>query len=147
MNPNIEMVNRNLWVVNFGHVRMNWVDGLRFLDEKDDCNNYAALSEDGRLYVNKETEYCDAIIGLISCLMQRSDEELAALSLNAKKQMQNPDKGRIAELTDCIIQWEIKRRSVQKEYFKRHKLLFVIEKLKERWWKKYGNNKNSYKPN
>lgn len=143
MNPNIEMVNKNLWVVNFGHVRMDWIDGLHFLDEKDDCNNYAALTEDGRLYVNKGTEYSTTIIGLVSCLMQRSDEELAALSVSAKKQMQNPDKGRVAELTHCIIQWEIKRRSVQKEYNKRHKLLFVINNFKERMVKKYGNYTNS----
>ena len=62
MNPNIEVVNENLWVVNFGHIRMNWVDGLRYLDEKDDCSNYAGLSDDGKLIVNKETEYSSTII-------------------------------------------------------------------------------------
>lgn len=77
MNPNIEVVNENLWAVNFEQVRMNWVDGLRYLDEKDDCNNYAALTEDGKLVVNKATEYCKTIKLMINRLMQRSDEELA----------------------------------------------------------------------
>ncbi len=135
MNPNIEVVNENLWAVNFGHVRMNWVGGLRYLDEKDDCNNYAALTEDGKLVVNKATKDCNDIIGLMSCLMKRSDEELDALSANAKKQMCNPDKSRLAELTHCFIKWEIKRRSVQNEYIKKHRLLFVIKNIKERWCK------------
>ena len=79
----------------------------------------------------------------MSCLMQRTDEELTALSVSAKKQMNNPEKADVAKLTHCMIQWEIKRRSVQKEYNKRHKLLFVINNIKERMVKKYGNNTNS----
>ena len=143
MNPNIEMVNRNLWLVNFGHVRMNWIDGLHFLDEKDDCNNYAALTEDGRLYVNKATEYCDTIKLMMNRLMQRSDQELADMLIQMQKKVTLPHQDRYEEFFLCMIQWEIKRRSVQKEYFKRHKLLFVIENIKERWCKKHGNNTNS----
>lgn len=145
MNPNIEMVNKNLWLVNFGHVRMNWIDGLHFLDEKDDCNNYAALTEDGRLYVNKETEYCNTIKLMMNRLMQRSDKELADMLIQMQKKVNLPHQDRYEEFFLCMIQWEIKRRSVQKEYFKRHKLLFVIENIKERWCKKYGNNTNSNK--
>jgi hypothetical protein len=145
MNPNIEMVNRNLWLVNFGHVRMNWIDGLYYLDEKDDCNNYAALTEDGRLYVNKATEYCDTIKLMMNRLMQRSDKELADMLIQMQKKVNLPHQDRYEEFFLCMIQWEIKRRSVQKEYFKRHKLLFVIENIKERWCKKYGNNTNSNK--
>ena len=147
MNPNIEVINRNLWVVNFGHVRMNWVDGLRFLDKKDDCNNYAALTQDGKLVVNKETEHCNNIKLMMNRLMQRSDGELADMLINLQQMVKLPHQDKYEEFLLCMVQWEIKRRSVQKEYFKRHKLLFIIEKLKERWWKKYGNNKNSYKPN
>lgn len=71
MNPNIEVVNENLWVVNFGQVRMNWIDGLHYLDEKDDCNNYAALTQDGKLVVNKATEHCNNIKLMMNRLMQR----------------------------------------------------------------------------
>ena len=141
MNPNIQMVNENLWVVNFNYVRMKWIEGLSFLDGSDDSNKYAALTEDGRLYVNKASDYCSDIVGLMSTFMKQSDDALNSLLVNAKKQMASPDKGRIAELTHCFVKWELTRRSVQKEYIKKHRMLPIIKNIKERWCKLWQQSK------
>ena len=144
MNPNVEVVNENLWVVNFEHVRMNWVDGLNYLDERDDCNNYAALTQDGKLVVNKATEHCNNIKLMINRLMQRSDGELADLLITMQQKVMIPHKDKYEEFLLCMVQWEIKRRSVQNEYIKKHRLLFVIKKIKERWCKLWQQFKQQY---
>ena len=115
---------------------VNWIDGLRFLDEKDDCNNYAALSEDGKLVVNKATEHCNNIKLMMNRLMQRSDGELADMLINLQRMVKLPHQDKYEEFLLCMVQWEIKRRSVQNEYIKKHRLLFVIKNIKERWCKK-----------
>lgn len=141
MNPNVEVVNENLWVVNFEHVRMNWVDGLNYLDERDDCNNYAALTQDGKLVVNKATEHCNNIKLMMNRLMQRSDGELADMLINLQRMVKLPHQDKYEEFLLCMVQWEIKRRSVQNEYIKKHRLLFVIKNIKERGDKLWQQSK------
>jgi len=113
MNPNIEMVNENLYIVNFGHVRMNWIEGLNFLDGSDDSIKYAALTEDGRLYINKAIDYCSDLVGIASTFMNYSDDDLKNYLADMKKQMVSPDMERVVKVTQCFIKLEQTRRSVQ----------------------------------
>ena len=131
MNPNIEMVNENLWVVNFEHVRMKWIEGLNFLNGSDDRIKYAALTEDGRLYINKATDDYSELVEIMSIYMKYSDDDLNVVLANSKKQMALPGDNRIAELIHCFVKWEITRRSVQNEYFKKHKG-FSMKKYKRK---------------
>lgn len=141
MNPNIEVVNENLWVVNFGHVRMNWIEGLKYLDEKDGSNKYVTMTEDGRLYINKATDDCSDLVGIMSTFMKYSDDDLNSLLAKAKKQIASPNKDKVAELTYRFVKWELTRRSVQKEYIKKHKMLPTIKNIKERWCKLWQQSK------
>lgn len=136
MNPNVQMVNENLWVVNFEHVRLKWIEGLDFLNGSDDRIKYAALTQDGKLVVNKATEHCNNIKLMMNRLMQRSDGELADMLINLQRMVKLPHQDKYEEFLLCMVQWEIKRRSVQNEYIKKHRLLFVIKNIKERWCKK-----------
>lgn len=134
MNPNVQMVNKNLWVVNFEHVRMKWIEGLHFLDGSDDRIKYAALTEDGRLYINNAMDDYSELVEIMSIYMKYSDDDLNSLLAKAKKQIASPNKDKVAELTYRFVKWELTRRSVQKEYFKKHKG-FPIKNIKERWCK------------
>lgn len=145
MNPNIQVINKNLWAVNFNHVQMKWIGELFFLNESGSSNKYAALSEDGKLIVNTATELHHAITGILSRIMQRTDVQLTNELTAVKKKVDMPHDDRYEELLLCMLQWELKRRCVRKEYMKRHRVLVFIENLKERGNKLWQRFRQQFK--
>jgi len=132
MNPNIQVINKDLLAVNFGHIQMKWIDELSFLNESGSANKYAALSENGKLIVNTATELHSAITEMMNRIMQRSDSQLFNQLVVVKKKVDIPHDDRYEEFLLCMLQWEIKRRSVRQQYVKQHRVLAFIENLKER---------------
>ncbi len=134
MNPNINKINETLFAVNFAYVQMRWIDELIFINETDSINRYAALSEDGKLIVNTAFELSDAIIAMMQRIMQRSDKQLINQTAVMKKKVEKPHDDKYEDFLLCMIEWELKRRKIQTEYYRKHPLLYIIEKIKERWY-------------
>ena len=62
MNKNIEVINENLWAVNFYYVKMNCIKELKLLDENVD--DIVKISIDGKTQViNDSSDCCNHEIG------------------------------------------------------------------------------------
>ena len=56
MNKNIEVINENLWAVNYNYVQVGYIQELTF-NYKDNPDRLACITNDGKIVLNKEYDY------------------------------------------------------------------------------------------
>lgn len=148
MNPNIQVITENLWVVNFQYVKMEYIQELKFSHVDNSENKIACIKDDGVIVLNKEfSNVIYSFIPFLKEVMTLKDKELhrkqgfckvmralfpRAAVLPDNKIMdlvwkENPD---IWTTYRNACNWETERRQVEKEYMKKHPLLACKKFLK-----------------
>lgn len=74
MNKNIEIINDDLWAVNFDFVNMDLIDEISFKGEKK--TNYACPTDDGKILINKNHSIYTKHLPLFKEIMKLSDDLL-----------------------------------------------------------------------
>lgn len=144
MNKNIDVINENLWVVNFEHIKMGYIKGLT-LNKTDD---FMTLSNDGKIFLNKADKDIKKAIQITSAVMTLPDEKLGTKQGFFKymknimpKWEEKEDKWidlaikyynleSLEKAYESVSKWEKKRRSLKAEYIRGQKKPTVIDKIK-----------------
>lgn len=77
MNPNIEVINENLWAVEFAYVCQGWVKDLTFTSTKS--SDYVCLTHDGKIVINKNKPFHEDIIKYLKVIMGFKEEQLGTV--------------------------------------------------------------------
>lgn len=158
MNPNIKVIRENLWAVNFDYVKAGFIKELTFTKENSDA--FITLTDDGKIVLNEADKgamkyvlpflkvvmgYPDSLLGTDKGFMLYMKASVPIL-----EKYDYPDivhalkKKGVYEVKrngfDTACRWEKSRRKLEKQYKKKHWFLTLIEKIKERMVKNYGNN-------
>lgn len=149
MNPNIKVINENLWTVNFSYVGMNFIRELTF-DKSTDLD-FMTLTQDGKLIMNSGDEvmmrylptmkvvmsfpdrllytdrgFCSYIKVLVPNLDKLNNNELVAYLKKEDLYINN------RAVFDTACKWETTRRQLHKQYIRKHWLSIGINKLLKR---------------
>lgn len=78
-NPHIEIINPNLWAVNFDYVLNGWIDGLKFYDTTD--KDFATLIGnknigDGIIVLNSNAEIYKKVIPILQYIMKLPNNKI-----------------------------------------------------------------------
>lgn len=60
MNKNIEVINENLLAVNFEHINAGLIKEITF--DSENCSDYASLTKDGKILLNKNDSMYQKIL-------------------------------------------------------------------------------------
>ena len=146
MNKNIEVINENLWVVNFNHIELGYIKELSF--EKTTGDDFMTITEDGKIILNKAENNLDRAIEILTLVMLLPDDLLGTkkgfysfmrnrIPQWAKKedkwidlavQYYNLDKQKDAY--NSVSAWEKERRKVKADYIKRNKTTGINKIMK-----------------
>lgn len=74
MNRNIEVIDKNIIAVNFEHINMGFIKDIRFIE--GDCSDYASLTKDGKILLNKNNEVYEKNLRVLRVVMKLSDARL-----------------------------------------------------------------------
>lgn len=154
MNPNIKVINENLWTVNFSHVGMGFIKELTFNKTLD--SDFMTLTQDGKLIMNSGDEvmmrylptmkvimglpnrlignekgFCHVVKVFVPKLDNLTDQEIVEFI-----EKQNLNNFRLVYDTAC--KWELKRRQLQKQYIREHWFSIGINKVKRFLKRKVG---------
>ena len=145
MNPNIKVINNDLWAVNFNYVEMEYIKELTFT--KTNADDFMAITGDGKILLNKAYDL-ERSISIMTAVMSLPDDLLGTkqgfyvyMRKRIPKWEKKDDKwiGLAIEYYNLEFQedgyksaceWEKKRRSVKAEYIKSNKKFFDIDKIK-----------------
>ena len=145
MNKNIEVINENLWAVNFYYVKMNCIKELKLLDENVD--DIVKISIDGKMLLNRMyIKRMSSMIPVIVAIMKLEDKELhtkqgfcKVMRIIVPKAEKLPDNKIMnyvwKEEPDMwttyrnICNWETTRRKAKKEYKKKYPFKTLKKKL------------------
>lgn len=158
MNPNIKVINKNLWVVNFDLVKSGYIKEITLNNLKP--NDFIAILGNGKTVLNQADEtamkytlpifkvimgYPDSLLGTdkgFLIYMRAIDPTLDKYDyqriVQALKNLGIYDVKRNGFDTAC--KWEAKRRKIEKEYKRKYWFPLMLKNLKERMVKKYGND-------
>lgn len=147
MNKNIEVINENLWAVDFEYIKQGWIKGLSFSVPKP--SDSACITNDGKLILNKQHALYKDIYKLIKIIMKFRDEQLGteegyhffikifvpkAEDLNEQafeKFIQTAQLEQVQELFNALSNLERIRRTIYAEYIKGIKKPTCIDKIKK----------------
>lgn len=146
MNKNIEVINENLWAVNYSFVKMNFIKELSF-NNSGDVFALAVLTNDGKIVMNKDLPYA-VYVPFLKAIMQMKDSEIDTKHgfCNVIRTLTNSDKSdqEIMHLiwSDSTLtmnwtiyqnfcNWERARRKVAKEYARKHPVMHLLHKGKK----------------
>ena len=150
MNPNIRVINENLWVVNFAYVKAGYIKELNFTQTASD--DFIAITDDGKIILDKANEAAiKHLLPLFRVVMDfpysflGTDKgfmicmKAAVPSLekyNYSDMVQKLQKANVYTANskgfDAICKLEIERRKLYKQYRKENKIPLMIKKYKER---------------
>lgn len=148
MNSNIEVINENLYAVNFHFITMGYIKELT-LTNQETVQKLAFLSEDGKYYLNKAVAY-EAYVPFIQAIMKLNDgaiytkqgfcnvirEVAPSFKKMTDKQIikfvwsDNSITGNWT-IYQNLCKWEFDRRKVQKDFIKQHPFLSLIRKIRK----------------
>ncbi|WP_157453644.1 hypothetical protein [Clostridium sartagoforme] len=77
MNPNISVINENLWAVDFEYIKQGWVKDLSFNNPKP--SDYMCFTHDGKIVINKNKPYHEDIIKYLKIIMRFKEEQLGTV--------------------------------------------------------------------
>lgn len=124
MNPNIEVINKNLWGVNYYHLQ--FIKELTYHDTSPDAMEKAAsLTSDGVIVLNKSHELYDTFKKLFQRVMERTDEQL----LGQIEYMKDKNRDGYDRVYKFILDAEAKRRMVERQYKEQAKGKPVIKRI------------------
>lgn len=124
MNPNIEVINKNLWGVNYYHLQ--YIKELTYHDTSPDAMEKAAsLTSDGIIVLNKSHEIYPTLKQFFPKIMENTDEEL----LNKIEIMKDKDRDGYDRVYKFCLDAEAKRRMLEKEFQKQNKGKPLIRKI------------------
>lgn len=146
MNKNIEVINENLWAVNYSFVKMNFIKELSF-NNSGDVFALAVLTNDGKIVMNKDLPYA-VYVPFLKAIMQMKDSEIDTKHgfCNVIRTLTNSDMSdqEIMHLiwSDSTLtmnwtiyqnfcNWERARRKVAKEYARKHPMMHLLHKGKK----------------
>ncbi|MCT4686617.1 hypothetical protein [Vallitalea sp.] len=134
MNKNIEVINENLWVVNFDYVNMGYIKELSLKNINE--SEYATFTQDGKVVLNKNKPIYKDIVRYLSWLMKIPDNQLSCnegfygfyrcmnpetkyfSNEEIKKIIGRIDFNRISKLYFNLCDIEIERRRIQQLFMK-----------------------------
>lgn len=116
MNRNIEVINEHLWAVNREYVKAGYIKELTPIIGSDDINEYASLTDDGIMILNKRSELYPTLKLFIPKIMAYTDEVLLHCMESVKVNVSD----NYEKLYLNVMEWEVKRRCVMAEYLKSH---------------------------
>lgn len=147
MNLNINVINDNLWAVDFEYIKRGWVKEVSLKDTKaSDC---ACLTNDGKIVLNKNHQYFNDIHRLLNIIMKFRNEQLGtdqgfrffirilvpnaeSLTDEAFEKFINSDLlKQVQKLFNQYSGVELKRRIIHAEYIKGNKKPTGIDKIKK----------------
>ncbi len=155
MNPNIKIINNDLWAVNFHHVQMGYIKELTL--DKVQGDDFIWIIREGKFLVNKADPCFEKAIPTLEAVMTLPDSLLGTKKgfyCLIRKLMP-----KIAHKDDAYVElfiqyynlegietpytvscdWEKKRRQLHKEYIRKHWFSIGINKLlKRKVVKNYG---------
>ena len=106
---------------------MKLIKELSFSDNVDKTNSYASLTADGKMVINKQSEFYSLIKGMMTRIMPFSDDVLDKHIKCTKGKKNLPSWGKYEEVYLCILEWEKKRRTVKSQYVKGNKKPFDMK--------------------
>lgn len=158
MNPNIKVINKNLWVVNFDLVKSGYIKEITLNNLKP--NDFITILGNGKTVLNQADEttmkytlpifkvimgYPDSLLGTdkgFLIYMRAIDPTLDKYDyqriVQALKNLGIYDAKRNSFDATCKL--EVKRRKIEKEYKRKYWFPLMLKNLKERMVKKYGND-------
>ncbi|WP_096230491.1 hypothetical protein [Thermoanaerobacterium sp. RBIITD] len=111
MNKNIEIINENLWAVNFHHLR--YIKDLPYTcNDPDSLDKVASLTDNGIIVLNKSHEIYPTLKQLFPRLMQNTDKEL----LMKIDYMQDKNRDGYDRVYKYCLNAVLKRRMVKKQF-------------------------------
>jgi len=132
MNQNIQVINENLWAVNFYYLQ--YIPELDYKGTKEDLDlKVTSYTNDGKIVLNKNHEIYPTLKNFIPRLMKNTDAELE----KKISEMKNKTIDSYEEFYMFALELEINRRSIAKEYVKGNKKPLSIIKTIERTVKKW----------
>lgn len=152
MNKNIEVINENLWAVDFEYIKQGWIQGLSFSVPKP--SDSACITNDGKLILNKQHALYKDICKLIKIIMKFRDVQLGTeegyrffikifvpkaedLNEQAFEKFVNSDLLKhIRKLFNQLSDLELKRRYFHAEYIKSNKKSNGINRIKKMFKRK-----------
>lgn len=75
MNKNIEVINENLWAVEFEYVKMGFIKEFTF--NKVNGSDYATLTQDAKIILNKNKPIYKSIVRYLLIIMKMPGNQLA----------------------------------------------------------------------
>lgn len=152
MNPNISVINENLWAVDFEYIKQGWVKDLSIINPKaSDC---ACLTNDGKIVLNKNHQYYNDVYKLLNIIMKFRNEQIGTdqgfrffiriLVPNAEnltdeafeKFVSSDLLKKVQKLFNQYSGVEQNRRIIHAEYIKGNKKSTGIDKIKKVFKKK-----------
>lgn len=147
MNKNIEVISEKIGAVNFHHVKMGYIKELKFEHANED--DFITIY-DGIYLLNKAKNY-SGYVPFIQAVITLNSAELGSkqgfckVIRNIAPRIKKMTDDQIIKLIwsdnsitgnwtiyQNLCKWEIKRRTFEKQYIKKHWLLIGITKLLKR---------------
>lgn len=147
MNPNIKVINENLWAVDFEYINQGWVKDLSFNNPKP--SDYMCFTNDGKIVINKNKPYHEDIIKYLKVIMRFKEEQLGSvkgfhyflrvfipkadnlIDQAFEKFVQSSQLDAVQKQFNDISNIEKNRRIIQAEYIKVNKKPNGIDKIKK----------------
>jgi hypothetical protein len=147
MNPNIKVINENLWAVDFEYIKQGWIKDLSYVNPKP--SDYLCFTREGKIVINNNKPYHEDIIKYLKIIMNIKDEQLGTVKgyhfflrvfiLNAdkltdqafEKFIQASQMEAVQKQFNDISNLEKNRRIIHAEYIKEIKKPTGIDKIKK----------------
>lgn len=147
MNKNIEVINENLWAVDFEYIKQGWMKGLSFNEHHS--SDYYGFTQDGKIVLNKNQSNYKEYLKMLNIIMKFKDDQLGTekgfllfvrifvpkadnLSDDVfKKFIQTAQLEQVQELFNALSNLERIRRTIYAEYIKGIKKPTCIDKIKK----------------
>lgn len=147
MNKNIEVINENLWAVNYNYVKVGYIQELTF-NHMDNPDRLACITNDGKIVLNKEYDY-SVYVPFLEAVMNMDDSELDTKHgfCNVIRTLTKHEEVSDQEIMKMIwsdstltmnwtiyqnlCNWERARRKAAKEYCKKHPFKVLYMKIRK----------------
>ena len=148
MNSNIEVINENLWAVNFIYVKNDYIQELSF-NNNQSSDKFAVLTDDGKIVLNKAFNYSsyvpflEAVMTLMASELNTKQGFCKVIRILIPKFKDWTDKQIMQFIwSDSFItenwtiyqnfcKWESERRKTEKNWKKQHPVKALFKKIRK----------------
>jgi hypothetical protein len=158
MNPNIKVINDDLWTVNFHHIKMGYIKDLTLTETQGD--DFVCIIKEGKFLLNKADPNCEKAIPILEAVMTLPDDLLGSKKgfYSCIRKLMPKITNKDDKYVELFIKyynlegvetpytvscdWEKKRRSIKENYTKSNRKFFgigtFINYFKRKVVKNYG---------